>query len=83
MLFRPMSNTNSTFGRLRAAGVLDGVLILGALAALLLIIATLGALGFGVAALDEGVGMACNPGSRGCRSGNRTDPGAGGAILVA
>ena len=46
--FAPCPIRSSTFGRLRAASVLDGVLILGALAALLLSIATLGALGFGV-----------------------------------
>ena len=38
----------STLGWMRAAVVLDGAYILGALAALLIVIATLGALGFGV-----------------------------------
>ena len=48
MQFRPPATKVATLGWLRTAVVLDGVFILAALAALLLVIATLGALGFGV-----------------------------------
>ncbi|MGO9421335.1 hypothetical protein [Roseiarcus sp.] len=48
MQFRPAATKFSTLGRLRTAVVLDSVFILAALAALLLTIAALGALGFGV-----------------------------------
>ena len=48
MQFRPAAIKVSTLGWLRTAVVLDSAFILAALAALLLVIATLGALGFGV-----------------------------------
>jgi hypothetical protein len=48
MQFRPPATKVATLGWLRTAVVLDSAFILAALAALLLIIATLGALGFGV-----------------------------------
>jgi hypothetical protein len=48
MLFRPPAAKFSTLGRLRTAVALDSVYILAALAALLIVIATLGALGWGV-----------------------------------
>src|SRR5208337_195214 len=48
MQFRPAAVKVSTLDRLRTAVVLDSAFVLAALAALLFIIATLGALGFGV-----------------------------------
>lgn len=48
MLIRDTVSRSSTFRWLRAPGVLDCAYVLASLAALLLVIATLGALGFGV-----------------------------------